>query len=635
MSAFLRVPGTPTAWLGVFLAVLLLALLPACRDGAGPQEAYGVNPAPSPTLTPGPPLSRLPDPPDRDLYRLTAQLRPSVPRDIPRVVNEQPVSYEAGREDTFWLLDLDSLEYYQRTFDLRLVTPHAYWYIDQGQEVEQEALERAAKEFETLVYPGVTSVFGTEWNPGVDNDVRLTILNSNLRGAAGYFSSGDQYPEAIAPYSNEREMININIAAVPVQSPQYLHVLAHELQHAVHWNGDRSEDTWVNEGLSELAVSLLGYGRDSAERFLRSGPTSLVHWPVSGVGSVSNYGAASLFMHYLVDHYGDPRDLKALVDEPGDGGAGIDSYLADMGSETTLKQVFGEWIVANYLHQFQPGDTGGPYSYKDLDPGVSPARLLFSGSSLESELPQYAAEYVRLKSLPGPTRLKFEGATEVRLFPARTGPEGCWWSNVGDSIASTLTRVLDLSSVAEPVLSYQVWHAVEEEWDYAYLQVSLDQGETWKVIGTPHTSDANPVGNSFGPGYTGDSLGWLDEEIDLAEYSGRRVLLRFQYVTDEAINGSGLCVRGFGGNAATGWEGDWQPDGFVLVDNRVAQHFSVSVVQVGEENRVTPLELDSNNSGSVLIEDPESWDHLVVVVGATAPKTRQKAEYRLTAEPVE
>ena len=38
-----------------------------------------------------------------------------------------------------------------------------------------------------------------------------------------------------------------------VGSNQYLSVLAHELQHAVHWNGDRTEDTWVNEGLSEVA----------------------------------------------------------------------------------------------------------------------------------------------------------------------------------------------------------------------------------------------------------------------------------------------------------------------------------------------------------------------------------------------
>ncbi len=619
------------------MGVVLLLVLPACRNEAGTLEPTGgkTTQATAPSL--GPPMSHLPDAPDRDLYRLSAQLRPSVPKDIPRVVNDQPVSYQAGRKDTFWLLDLDSLDYYQRTFDLRLVTPHAYWYIDQSQKVDQESLENAAREFETVIYPGVTSVFGTEWSPGVDNDVHLTILNSNLKGAAGYFSAGDEYPEAVAPYSNEREMITINIDAVPVHSPQYLHVLAHELQHAVHWKGDQSEDTWVNEGLSELAVSLLGYGHGSADRFLRSGPTSMVHWPVSGVGSSSSYGAASLFMHYLVEHYGDPTDLKPLVEQAKDGVPGIDAYLADRGHDKTLQEIFADWIVANYLHPFQPGRGAGPYSYSypGLEQGASAARLLFSGSSLESEIPQYSAEYIRLKSLPGPTRIHFEGTTEVRLLPARTGPEGCWWGNTGDSIQSTLTRRLDLSSASDPVLHYQVWHELEKDWDYAYLQVSLDQGETWEIIETPHTSEANPVGNSFGPGYTGESLGWLTEEIDLGEFSGKKMLIRFQYVTDEAINGSGLCLRNFGGSAAAHLEGDWQPDGFVLVNNRLSQRFSVSLIQVGDENRVTPLELDSNNAGSVTIEDPDSWEQLVIVVGATAPKTRQKAEYTLTAAAAE
>ena len=34
-------------------------------------------------------------------------------------------------------------------------------------------------------------------------------------------------------------------------SRQYFSVLAHEFQHAVHWNQDLGEDVWVNEGMSE------------------------------------------------------------------------------------------------------------------------------------------------------------------------------------------------------------------------------------------------------------------------------------------------------------------------------------------------------------------------------------------------
>ena len=39
----------------------------------------------------------------------------------------------------------------------------------------------------------------------------------------------------------------------------YETVLAHEFQHMVHWNNDRNEETWVNEGMSELAQEVAGY----------------------------------------------------------------------------------------------------------------------------------------------------------------------------------------------------------------------------------------------------------------------------------------------------------------------------------------------------------------------------------------
>ena len=296
-----------------------------------PDDKIATNSGPDVSPEPPPSLQPFPDPPERDLYRLAALLKPGIPADLPRVVNEKPVSYQQGRQDTFWLLDLNTLEYYRATFDLRLVTPHGYWYVDQEQEVRQEDLEEAAREFEDHIYQGVTDIFGAEWSPGVDNDPHLNILNSRLRGAGGYFSSSDEYPLLISPYSNQREIIYMNIGAVPIGTEAYLGVLAHELQHAVHWNADASEDTWVNEGLSDLAVALLGYGSGSSLRFLSSGPTSMVHWPISGIGSRANYGAASLFMHYLVEHYGNSEDLRPLVDQTADGIGGINAYLKELG----------------------------------------------------------------------------------------------------------------------------------------------------------------------------------------------------------------------------------------------------------------------------------------------------------------
>ena len=597
-----------------------------------PDEKMATNAGPDVSPEPPPSLQQFPDPPERDLYRLAAQLKPGIPADLPRVVNEKPVSYQQGRQDTFWLLDLDTLEYYQATFDLRLVTPHGYWYVDQEQEVRQEDLEEAAREFEDHIYPGVTAIFGAEWSPGVDNDPHLNILNSRLRGAGGYFSSSDEYPLLISPYSNQREIIYMNIGAFPIGTEAYLGVLAHELQHAVHWNADASEDTWVNEGLSDLSVALLGYGSGSSLRFLSSGPTSMVHWPISGIGSRANYGAASLFMQYLVEHYGDSEDLRPLVDQAADGITGINAYLKDLGHRATFRQVFEDWSAANFLDRFQPELTEGPYTYANLNAGTTPTRILDSTSSLQSTLPQFSTEYIQIRADSGPIRVVFNGPTHVPLLPVEVGPDGCWWSNVGDSIDSRLTRALDLTDASSPSLSYRIWYELEEDWDYAYVLVSLDEGKTWEIVETDYTSPSNPVGHSFGPGYTGESREWLTENLDLGKYSEQQILLRFQYITDDAINGSGLCLKDFAGNGAGNWQEGWQAEGFVLVDNLTPQQFSVQVIQVGPEIQVTAMDLDSRNSGALTIDRPEESDRLVVAVGALAAKTRQQASYELTVE---
>ena len=613
---------TPNSTPGLKTALATLVPNEKIATNAGPV----VNPEPPQSLQP------FPDPPERDLYRLATQLKPGIPADLPRIVNEEPVSYQQGRQDTFWLLDLNTLEYYQATFDLRLVTPHGYWYVDQEQEVRQEDLEEAAQEFEDHIYPGVTAIFGVEWSPGVDNDPHLNILNSRLRGAGGYFSSSDEYPLLISPYSNQREIIYMNIGAFPIGAEAYLGVLAHELQHAVHWNSDASEDTWVNEGLSDLAVALLGYGSGSSLRFLSSGPTSMVHWPISGIGSRANYGAASLFMQYLVEHYGDSEDLTPLVKQPADGIAGINAYLKELGHRVTFRQVFEAWSVANFLDRFQPELTEGPYTYSNLNAGTTPTRVLDTSSSLESTLPQFSTEYIQIRAESGPIRIVFQGPTHVPLLPVEVGAGGCWWSNVGDSIDSRLTRTLDLSDTPSPGLSYRIWYEVEEDWDYAYVMVSVDEGESWEIVETANTSPSNPVGHSFGPGYTGESEEWLTENLDLGKYSGQQILLRFQYITDDAINGSGLCIKDFAGDGAENWQEGWQAEGFVLVDNLTPQQFSVQVIQVGPESRVTAMELDSRNSGALTVDRPEQSDWLVVAVGALAAKTRQQASYELSLE---
>lgn len=636
-------------------------VVPAATGMPAPTPTPVAKPTPTPTVaTPLPaPVGRsFPPAPERDLFQLAAELTlpPGAPP-APRVVNPEPVNYAAGRMDDFWLVDLQALRVYRSRFELRLVSPRAYWYVEEGQGVRQSDLERAAAEFEAVIYPRVTAYFGQEWTPGVDNDPHLTIVHGAIRGAAGYFSSTDEYPVSIRPRSNQREMIYINSSYLRVGSDFYLEVLAHELKHAIQWNYDTSEDSWVSEGLAELAVTVAGYQSGSMRYFMQRPFISLVHWPLDDANISAHYGGASLFMHYLAEHYGGKGDggdasgdagasglgsLRQLVTRPEDNIAGIDAYLAEAGYAATFHTVFRDWVAANFLDE-----TPGLYGYAGLPVLARESMVMNRLGQLDREVAQYGTHYIELgPELRGrPLRFRFEGAAQNSLLPTEVAGGGCWWSNSGDSITSSLTRPLDLRGLTQATLTYQVWYSIEAEWDYGYLQVSEDGGRHWDILEAPHTSAANPIGAAFGPGYTGKSKGWLEERVDLSGYAGQEILLRFQYVTDDALNDIGLCLRQIAlpeAGISAGADDGWQPNGFILTDNRVPQDYIVQIIQKGEANRVTALPLSGAGAGTglengagvlageVVVQPYPGLKRTVVAVSATAPRTRLKAPYKLS-----
>lgn len=609
----------------------------AAVEPASPASSRVAGQTTEPTALAGPAAEAatgFPVPPDRDFFRLVEELVPGT-GDVDRVVRRDAPTLEPGHRETFQLVDLRSRTLYESDFELRLVTPSAYWFIEDGLEVAQADLERSAKEFEEAIYPKVTDVFGQEWTPGVDGDPHLYVINANLRGVGGYYSAADEYPREIRPVSNEIEAIYINTGYLPIGSDIYSQVLAHELQHAVHWNADLSEETWVNEGLSELAVTLTGFPERSIMAFRRAGPTSLTHWPANDVGGIENYGAASMFMHYLTEHYGGRDDLRPLLTEAADGIPGINAYLDAAGFDASFHDVFRDWAVANLLDE-----DGSRFGYSGMSiPFLVYASLRF-GDEMQNTTPQYSNNYVLLEVPAAAVLLEFDGETTAPLLPTGSS-EGCWWSNKGDVIDSTLSTALDLRGVDSAALGYEVWYSIEEEWDFAYVEVSEDDGKTWTILETPLTSSEDPLNVSFGPGYTGTSDGWQQESLSLDRWAGQQIMIRFQYITDAAIHDHGLCLR----NAAVSSPGgeslgelDWTANGFSWTNNVVRQDFIVQVVYEGTgaaHNRVLQVELDGNNRGEIrLAPDPDA-KRIVAVIQPVAPSTRIDAVYTLRLEPQE
>ena len=223
-----------------------------------------------------------------------------------------------------------------------------------------------------------------------------------------------------------------------------------------------------------------------------------------------------------------------------------------------------------------------------------------------------------------------------------------WWSNRGDMSNTTLTRVLDLSRVRRVTLEFALWYELEDGWDYAYLEVSTDDGATWTPLATPHTTTYNPNGNAFGPGYTGASghpagsktrlqPQWVREQVDLSAYAGQRVLMRFELITDDAVNLPGLCIDdisvrevGFRDDAEREVAG-WQAEGFVRIDNELPQTFLVQIIEQGRDTRVRRLVLDGEGRGGLVLGEVE---RAVLAISGLTRYTTEPASYtfRVTSE---
>ena len=603
-----------------FIALLLILLLAvACDDN--PNQNRISTPV---TSTPGDATASPPIPPpagdvpDRDLIDL-ARRYSGVDAEEGAVAREQPFGYSVGDVEQFHVVDLSDPQVVKIGAEVALVTDHAYFFVEEGAGYSESALRQIGDDFESIVYPEVSAKFGKEWSPGVDSDPRISILHANLSGAGGYFSGRDEYPIVVSPSSNEREMLYLFVDALDSPGAGYNALVAHELQHLIHWNADDTEDSWVNEGLSEVAAGQVTSGGASGgvEIFLQNPDTQLTFWPSIGESGI-HYAASNLFFSYLLEHYGGYERARDLLAEAKDSTEGVDDYLGEFG--TDFEEVFADWVVANYLNT-----SDGKYSNQSTNARVE--TLVNVGSGGSGDVGQYAADYLDVRNAPGGSALSFDGSDSIDVaVPDPSGPY--WWSNRGDGIDTRLTREIDLSDVETATLRYKTWYEIEEGWDYGYVAVSTDQGRTWTALSGSETTNYNPVEAAYGPGYTGESGGWVQEKIDLSAYAGETVMLRFEYVTDDATNQTGLAIDDIEipeieySDDASG-DGDWEAEGFVRVTGPMEQRFIVQKIEgTRDAPVVTKVELDTENRAEVLLNGPA-----VIVVSGATPNTAEKAEY--------
>jgi len=572
--------------------------------------------------------------------------------DVPRVLATEAEPIPLGTVETFWVGNVDTIENFQIQADLVYATDHVYFWVEQGVKYGLEDVKALVDDFETHAYPTNRAFFGSEWSPGVDGDPHLYILYARNLGAsvAGYFSAADELSPLAHEYSNGHEMFYLSADNVELWEEFTYSVLAHEFQHMIHWSLDRNEESWLNEGFSELASFLNGYDIGGWDFAYASDPDlTLTYWPTNGG---PHYGQSFLFVAYMLERFG-PEVTQAVVAHPNNGLDSIDQTLAELGIEDPLSgapvradDLHRDWAVALLLQD--PTVADGRYAFESyVAPQVQVADRFDECpfGPQERQVSQYGVDYIRV-DCAGEYTLLFDGASEVQVLPAEPlSGEYAFWSNRGDESDMTLTRSFDLQEVSGPIeLRYWTWYEIEEGWDYLYLEISADGGETWQILETPSGTAEDSSGNSYGWGYTGYSGGgsrpaWIQEKVDLSAFAGQEILLRFEYITDAAVNGDGFLLDdirvdalGYFEDFETG-DGGWRAEGFVRLYNRLPQTYQVILVEHGDEIRVRPVALDAENSAEIEFQAGDGIDYITLIVSGTARHTWQPAPYRFELRP--
>jgi immune inhibitor A len=561
-------------------------------------------------------------------------------------------NYSVGAQQTFWVGN-GEVENFRVQATLHYVTDHAYFWIEDSVPYHQQDLSTLADTFEYQIYPTNREFFGSEWTPGVDGDPHIYILYASGigEGIAGYFSSADEYPSRINRFSNGHEMFMFNADNSPLDDEYTFGVLAHEFQHMIHWYQDRNESNWISEGFSELAVLLNNFYSGGFDAIYTSSPDlQLNNWPDdSQEDSTPHYGASFMFLNYFLDRFRETA-TKALVANQENDLNGVDSTLHQIGATDSLTgkpitadSFFLDWVITNYLMDRHVAD--GRFSYTSYRgaPRAEPSET-FNACPINittRDVHQYGVDYIRI-ICPGSYTLHFEGSIQTPLLPQDPHSGSyAYWANKSDESDTTLTRTFDLSSNKGPLtLKYWTWYELENGWDYVYLEASTD-GVNWQILTTPSGTSADPQGNSYGWGYTGlsgegSSPIWIQDTVDLSQFAGQNLTLRFEYVTDANVTGEGFLLDDLSIpeiSYTSDFEADnagWMPEGWARIENILPQSYGLALISVGDNTSVQYIPLKPDITADIPFTIGNDVDNVVLVVSGITRFTRQLAPYRFS-----
>jgi hypothetical protein len=441
----------------------------------------------------------------------------------------------------------------------------------------------------------------------------------------------------------------------PARPFLYEGVFAHEYQHLLEYYSDTDEVNWINEGLADWAQTLTGYVDPSKpitdqdfdshiQCFLgwgevltpanpnprQGGPeNSLTLWGDQNWDDeaeiLCDYGAAYSFMELLAGRYGE--DFMTFLHHGQENGlAGLQEALDAFHIRKTSRKLLHEWSVAVALDGII--DDGAKakrradrkYRIPTLDATIN----WNNDDAYESPgAPPNGSDYVRLRNAEGNylsakqiRSIRFNGASVlpadaiewvVDSDPPDRGGNDALYSGSGDNFDRAIVRQVVVPA-APATLTFETKYDTEVLFDYAFVQVSTDGGETYESLANAHTtSEVDPsvpqaIKDNL-PGLNGNSGGWTSESFDLSPYAGKTILLAFRYMTDGGVALPGWWVDNVQVNGAVLSDGSslsgWQSPS--EINPTEVFRFTVQLIAYTADHKrvsVSKLRLDQNFDGS-------------------------------------
>jgi hypothetical protein len=383
----------------------------------------------------------------------------------------------------------------------------------------------------------------------------------------------------------------------------YEQTFAHEYQHLLEYYEDPDETTWLNEGLSDYAMRITGYsnprvpvtetGFDAGVQcllgylsvqteanpipFADGGPeNSLNLWGDQGAEEIlCDYGAAFTMMEYLAGRYGDEL-LSELHRDDANGFESLQRLLEEYDTGVDVRDVVHDWSAMLALDSVLDANGGrllgasdDPRHLRSRDAGNYRTPTVDASTNWDENdaydtpgAPPNGSDYVRLRGADGSylsladlSSLSFDGAETLPPAPVEwivdenpPDHEGdpALYSGSGPGFDRAIVRPVTVPA-EDPTLTFETRFETEEFWDFGFVQVSTDGGQTYTSLANElTTAEADPgaiepVQENL-PGFTGNSGGWVTTSFDLSAYAGQEILLSFRYVTDPAVDLPGWWI---------------------------------------------------------------------------------------------